>query len=475
MSHKYLYNYNDTITRDAVYRNNAKYEEPWVSATGPDDQVVVNYNKPHIKFEDPEVERICVTAWGDGKHINYDQAAAVTNANFSFTFRGNTDITSFDELKYWTGMTNIPGNNSTDTPGAFGKCTNLKSVSFGPNISLIYHAAFYNCSSLEELTIQREFSVPYVLCFGGCTALTKINIPSIDVWLRCSFGNHSPFSVSLNGHLYINGEEVTSVIIPNGITTINQNAFLGCTGIESVTIPTGVTSINYNSFKGCTGLTSITIPSSVTTIDQGAFQDCSKLKDVTIQGSIDVGNNLFSGIAEGGTLIINGNLAPINKTQLNNNYRIGRFKYIYIHGNITCTSNYELFDRPVEILVIDGNVITNVGTGPIVNDRNNSGSLKFLELVGTTGSKLIYDNVDINSNCIYHLKYNGIAGTPENCNANCANVKKIYVGDGSSAQHDNTILAQYTADSNWSTYTSKLDTWYNYVQSGGEYAVSPTV
>ena len=39
----------------------------------------------------------------------------------------------------------------------------------------------------------------------------------------------------------------------------------------------------------------------------------------------------------------------------------------------------------------------------------------------------------------------------------------VYVGDGSSASHDNAVLAQYTADTDWSAYTSKLDTWYNYI------------
>jgi len=77
----------------------------------------------------------------------------------------------------------------------------------------------------------------------------------------------------------------------------------------------------------------------------------------------------------------------------------------------------------------------------------------------------------MSSNTIVHLSYDGLACTiPNYVGAHHSRVKKIYVGDGSSEEHDNSILALYTANSGWASYTSKLDTWYNYVQSGGTYA-----
>ena len=65
-------------------------------------------------------------------------------------------------------------------------------------------------------------------------------------------------------------------------------AFEGCTGLTSVDIPDSVTSIGYCAFKGCTGLTSITIPDSVTKIDFGAFEGCTGLKEATVPIGLDI-------------------------------------------------------------------------------------------------------------------------------------------------------------------------------------------
>ena len=67
---------------------------------------------------------------------------------------------------------------------------------------------------------------------------------------------------------------IQSVIFENGVTTIGNYAFSGCTGLTSVTIPNSVTSIGQFAFSGCSGLTSVTIGNSVTSIGQSAFDIC---------------------------------------------------------------------------------------------------------------------------------------------------------------------------------------------------------
>ena len=88
---------------------------------------------------------------------------------------------------------------------------------------------------------------------------------------------------------------LTSVTIPNSVTTIGEWAFDGCESLTSVTIPNSVTTIGVYAFSGCSSLTSVTIPNSVTSIGEGAFLDCNSLTSVTIPDSATTfGSGAFS-------------------------------------------------------------------------------------------------------------------------------------------------------------------------------------
>ena len=88
-------------------------------------------------------------------------------------------------------------------------------------------------------------------------------------------------------------EEITTVVIGAGVTSIGNYAFSGCSGLTSVTIPASVTSIGNYAFSGCSGLTSVTIPASVTSIGECAFGG-SGLTSVTIPASVtSIGESAF--------------------------------------------------------------------------------------------------------------------------------------------------------------------------------------
>ncbi len=87
---------------------------------------------------------------------------------------------------------------------------------------------------------------------------------------------------------------LTSVTIPDRITTIDRYAFRGCTGLTSVTIPDSVFYIGGSAFRGCTGLTSITLPDSVTRIDDSAFEGCTGLTSITLPDrATSIGSDAF--------------------------------------------------------------------------------------------------------------------------------------------------------------------------------------
>ena len=79
--------------------------------------------------------------------------------------------------------------------------------------------------------------------------------------------------------------KVKRAVINEGVTSIGDYAFCGCSGLTSITIPSGVTSIGEYAFYDCSGLTSITIPSSVTNIEDGAFSDCSGLTGIWVDSN----------------------------------------------------------------------------------------------------------------------------------------------------------------------------------------------
>ena len=147
--------------------------------------------------------------------------------------------------------------------------------------------AFKGCSRLTEVTIPKRITTIGKNAFRYCTGLTKVNIPDIRAWCNIKFSDNT-YSNPLwyAHHLYLNGEEVKDMVIPDGVTSINDYAFNGCTGLTSATIPDGVTSIGYGAFNGCTGLTSVTIPEGVTSIGESAFQGCRRLTSVTIPNSV---------------------------------------------------------------------------------------------------------------------------------------------------------------------------------------------
>ena len=132
---------------------------------------------------------------------------------------------------------------------AFYECTSLPSVTIGNSVTVIENVAFYGCSGLKSITIPPSVTRIGNYVFEGCYNLKTVNILDLEAW--CNLQSSSDIS---RHHLYLNGKKITSLIIPESVTSIGKYAFSSCYGIISVIIPNSVTSIGYNAFSGCTGL-----------------------------------------------------------------------------------------------------------------------------------------------------------------------------------------------------------------------------
>ena len=178
---------------------------------------------------------------------------------------------------------------------AFYKCTELTNVILPNSIVTIGKYAFSNCSKLTNITIPNNVTSIGDDAFENCKKLTSVNISDITAW--CNIDFNSPYSNPLynSRNLYLNGEKITDLIIPEGVDSIKDEAFRCCESITSVTIPNSVTYIGEWSFVACSSLTSVTIPNSVTYIGDCAFRLCSSLTSIIIPNSVTyINNDAFS-------------------------------------------------------------------------------------------------------------------------------------------------------------------------------------
>lgn len=103
--------------------------------------------------------------------------------------------------------------------------------------------------------------------------------------------------VSIGEQAFSDCSRLTDITVPQSVTYIGVNAFDSCTNLSSITLSTNnITSIRSHTFSGCSKLSSIVIPDGVTSIQSGAFFNCTKLTSITIPGSVtSIGSNVFDG------------------------------------------------------------------------------------------------------------------------------------------------------------------------------------
>ncbi len=154
--------------------------------------------------------------------------------------------------------------------------------------------AFFGCSGLTSVTIPNSVTSIGHSAFEGCWGLTSVYISDLAAWCTISFSYGSSNPLYNAHHLFLNGQEIKDLVIPNSVASIKNYTFYYLSGLTSVTIPNSVTSIGLDAFA-FSGLTSVTIPSSVTSIGVDAFAFCYGLTSVNIPNSVtSIGGYAFS-------------------------------------------------------------------------------------------------------------------------------------------------------------------------------------
>ena len=254
-----------------------------------------------ITFADANVKALCVANWdtdGDGE-LSYVEAAAVTN--LGTVFRYNWNITNFDELQYFVGLTSI-GNE------AFFGCSGLTSIEIPNSVIIIGDYAFADCSGLTSIEIPNSVTFIGEDAFSYCSGLTTIEISnsvtsiSYDAFYNCS--SLEQIIVDSGNTVYDSRDNCNAIVetstnallfgckntvIPNSVTSVGNYAFYSCSGLTSIEIPNSVTSIGNSAFSSCSGLTSVEISNSVISLGSSVFRNCSSLKQMIV----DSGNSVY--------------------------------------------------------------------------------------------------------------------------------------------------------------------------------------
>ena len=266
-------------------------KETYLSTNYWKDFKVIIDSSDFIHFSDKQVERLCVSNkvknWdvnGDGilckeEVANVGSLADIVTQGAVLAYDSpflKTDITSFDELQYFTGLTRIEG-------WTFYDCKNLSSIvipeniesigggysRFGPSYSYQEASivtwkgrdelgAFNGCSSLTSINIPESVKDIDKFAFLGCDGLQEVHIKNMQSWLDIDFGdtNGNPFNWSANPlsyaqHLFLDNKEVTTINFPNGVDKVKQYVFSGCQGLTSVSLPNTIKSLGNGAFRGC--------------------------------------------------------------------------------------------------------------------------------------------------------------------------------------------------------------------------------
>ena len=149
------------------------------------------------------------------------------------------------------------------------------------NVTTIGKDAFRTCTRLTSISIPSSITTIGGSAFRDCWGLEKVIVKDIASWCRIRFSSENGNPLYCANHLYSDEHtEITNLVIPNGVTSISDFAFLNCTGLTSVTIPEGVTYIGIEAFWNCSGMTSITIPNSFSSIGRYTFSGCTGLTTV---------------------------------------------------------------------------------------------------------------------------------------------------------------------------------------------------
>ncbi len=133
-------------------------------------------------------------------------------------------------------------------------------------------------ANISTIVLPEELTSIGYNAFYGCTRLSMIDLPA--------------GLTDINGFAFYQCTSLMKIEFPAGLESIGDSAFKGCTSLTAVSIPDSVTKLGYEAFYGCSGIQNITIPTGITYIDVGVFADCESLTEIFVPGNVKLISSL---------------------------------------------------------------------------------------------------------------------------------------------------------------------------------------
>lgn len=275
--------------------------------------LIISIDDYIIPFEDPKMlAYLNSIGVGSNGMITESQAAAATVVANS----QNTEVTKFNELRYFTGVTESNGgwdgagngvcrfinwtaleevdiSNFTSighkdvfAPNdSFYGCTSLKKVTASNKLTKIGRCAFLSCSNLEEISGLSGTVLLDSAAFGQCTKLTSEPFNNCEFILNTSTGVESMFDLC---------KAITSIVLNSNVTVLPQKCFRQCISLENLNL-SNITVFGNDSLSGCKKLPITTANTSplITAIGASAFAECELLTSLNFDNVVSIGQTAF--------------------------------------------------------------------------------------------------------------------------------------------------------------------------------------
>ena len=238
-----------------------------------------------------------------------------------------------DALKDNTTITSvtIPASVTEIGSNAFAGCTNLTSVKYGGDWSKLTIQS-------GNPAVQDAANAPlfdFAFTPDNTAVIVRYKGTAADVTIPSRYKGKP---VTMIDHAAFYNSVVTSVTIPDSVTSIRDSAFVFCSQLTNISIPNSVTAIGSFAFDGCTKLESITLPSSLSTIQSYAFYNCGNLKTIRIPVSVTfIENFAFDGCPSSMTVTYSGSKTQWDAISKGSNNDV-------LENNLICAKLEATFD-----------------------------------------------------------------------------------------------------------------------------------